>query len=411
MRYELGALDKAQIPMNRTFVGNTPAFFIDFKDKVDVKRLHDATLKAFKGFPLFGCRVCYKHGYYYETNDSDVVIQEGDFNKRNPHFGEESNWYPFRLCVDNKRVLFEWLHSTGDGKAGLGFLKEVLSYYFIDDYKGEEDPKLNIYDKLIVREKIKPYKEKKLLKGSKTSLVNRDKISFSCRHHLLVLDALPLVAFCKENEITPMPLLLYLGGKSYYDIIKEKTDNPVVNVAVYFDARKILGVFSNHNLIFENSYSYYKKLEELDLKTQLNAFRSLLDVTSSKDNALSHARGLVNEARLINAIHPRSLRQGLVNFLAPIIRKGSPTLSFTYLGRTNFPEEVNEGLDNVEFMTWADAATCSWAIIDFNGRFNISMGSFLAEEAFLLNLKAMLKKLGIPLIHEKSEIFHQSAYY
>lgn len=99
--------------------------------EVDKTTLQNALEKALKIFPAFAVKL--HRGlfwYYFDANNERPIVREDKFYPCSPIWGAQDNGFLFRVNYYHKRINLEVFHALADGMGAIQFLYLILFYYF-----------------------------------------------------------------------------------------------------------------------------------------------------------------------------------------------------------------------------------------------------------------------------------------
>ena len=406
MKYQLGVMDLYPISANKTTMENNPFFQVKLKESVNAERLRAAVKQALREHPLFGCTLRYKKGYYLETNEKEFPLIFASEENRPLAFGDATNGFLWQMCYDEYTVSFEWCHAVSDGKGAFSFFSSVLCHYF--GVERSVEPALeagleSIYDKA---EKGIP--QKKQAQGFAAGSLPFLRRGYRTDCHVLKAPMSELLAVARRNDSSPAAVLPPLVPMALRKHIDPRAKNKNVRCSVVIDCRAPMGIQTMHNCIISKNITYVDRYDTMDFALVSTIYRSLLDVAVQRENIVKAATEFVDTVGPLVSIKPRFLQKALAKVVFGVMKHSECNFVFTYLGKTDFPEEVMTGLADFNFRSWPDFSECNVAAIDFGGTLILNICENFKNKQIIPDLIDICDKAGIHLEASNELSFEQA---
>ena len=364
-RYQLGVMDLFPILINKTCIENSPFFKVQFVEKVDVERLHNAVKRALKDHPLFACTIVYDKQYYLEEHDKEFSFFNVNEENRPLKYGDDTNGFLWQICYDDYHVIFEWCHAISDGRGGYEFFASILSHYFGVERPVEPNFDLGLesfYDK-----KEKGIPQKKQPNGFNAKHIPYIKRGYKTDCHILKVPMKEVLAVSKKNDSSPAGVLPPLFSMAMRKNLSKGIKNRNVRCSVIIDCRKPMKFKTMHNCVVSKKVTYVDKYDELDFQTVSTIYRSLIDLSVQPENIVREATSMVNTINLLVALRPKFLQKPFAKILTKSMKHTDCNFVLTYLGKMDLGEEIMSGISDFSFRSWTDFGECNLAAVDFGG--------------------------------------------
>lgn len=396
MKYEIGFTDMYPIEGSGSDIENNPMLKVVMKDAIDHVKLEDAVYRAIKFHPLFGTQLEYDKLYYFATNNRPVKLINSREDMRPLDFGRDSNGYPWQICWFGKELTFEWNHGVTDANGALAFLKSVLSFYCemespavprkIDLGPGLEP----FYDK---NEKGINYKVQPT--GFWPSSLPIYKRGFRTDCHIIKGNTEEVVRVCKENGSSPAAVLALILSMAIRKHLPENIRNRRVATNVAINLRKILDYETMHNCVDFVRLTYDDKHDDMGFSGAAKDFKAMLDLVKVHENAVKLLSDRVNEYKALHVLPTKKMRKTGMWIIGKLLRNFDCNCELTYLGNSNFPEEVIDQVEDLHFRCWTDFGNCTIAAIDYNGSFNIDLCENYVDKGIIEDFISLSREIGI----------------
>jgi len=396
MRYDLGLMDMYPIEVSGTKIENDPMFEVTLKSKIDPQKLEDAVYRAMKFHPLFATQVRYDGSYFLQSNNRPVKLIHAKLKERPLEFCSTTNGYPWQMCWYDRTITLEWCHGITDGRGAFDFIKSVLSIYC-----GMEVPV--VPRKIMLGPGLEPFVNKKEKgvdysvdpKGfSKRALPVYDR-GFKTDCYVLSAKAEEITKLSTETGSSPSVVFSVLLSQAIRNQLPAKERNKNVACNIVMDLRKPLKYETMHNCVEYKRITYQDKHNSMSFADICHEYKKKLDHARIPENVVRMITERVNEFELAHVVKFKSLRHGVMKIAGEIMKDTDCNCVMTYLGKTDFPEEVNEMIEDFQFRVWHDFGECILAAVDFNGTFRMNLCENYMEKGIVENFITLCAEAGI----------------
>lgn len=409
MQYKLGNIDLYGIAFNGTVMEDSPFFTVELREAVDEKKLKGAIERALLHHPLFKTKVRYRKQYFLETNDDPIIVLNSTVEDRPKTFGMNTNDYPWRFTYFGTELYFEWCHVVTDGNGACMFLTDVLKCYF--DLPMPKLPRTFPIETSFERfydPAVKPIGQVKQPAGFSKRSFPIIRNGFRCQSHLLSIKTKDLMVMAKSYDTTPAALLAPLISRSVRMHIPKTVKNRNVSCGIMVDCRRSTGFDTMHNFILSKAITYTERFDELDLQTLGTIYRTMLDLFVQPETITAECTSMTKETRFLYRMRPLWLRRFLMKFVARYVKNTMNNVGLTYIGRTQFPKELNDNIQKVTVRNWPDIGYSCAAVIDFNGTLYIDFCENYVDKGVVPTFLQLCENYGIPAKLEKEQAFEQA---
>ena len=393
MKYQLGVMDLYPISANKTPMENNPFFQVKLKESVNAERLRTALKQSLGEHPLFACTLRYNKGYYLETNEKEFLLIRASEENRPLAFGDATNGFLWQMCYDEYTISFEWCHAISDGKGAFAFFSSVLCHYFGVDLSVEPTLELgleSLYDKA---EKGIP--QKKQVQGFAANALPFLKRGYRTDCHILKAPMSEVLAVAKKSNSSPAAVLAPLVSMALRKHINPKAKNKNVRCSMVIDCRAPMNFQTMHNCIISKNITYVDRYDTMDFACVSTIYRSLLDLAVQKENIVKAATEFIDTVGPLVSIKPRFLQKALAKVVFGVMKHSECNFVFTYLGKTDLPDEVMSGLADFNFRSWPDFSECNVAAIDFGGTLILNICENFQDKNIIPDLIDICRAVGI----------------
>lgn len=411
MRYEIGNMDRYFIATNKTVLENAAFFTCELDEIVNKDKLLRAVKKALEYNPLFKTKAVYDKQYCLETNDKEIIILNVKEEDRPKDFGKSTNDYPWRITYYENKLYFEWCHIITDGHGALDFVGDILKCYFnVQDKQVPKEFPLELGLEHFYDEKAKPLGQKRQAKGFKKSSLPVIDNGYKCNSHLLSIKTDDLMKVAKKYDTTPAALLAPLLSRAVRSCIPTNIKNRNVACVILVDCRKPMKFNTMHNCILTKNITYIDRFDELSLETLGTIYRGILDLYVDEDTIKAEATSMIKGTDWLYKLKPLFIQKAIMKVAARYIKDNMNNIYITYLGRTNYSEELNKHIKKVHIRTWPDTGYACGAVLDFNGTLYFDFCENYKNKDVLKSFIEVSKKEGIPINILEERDFEQSSF-
>jgi len=397
MRYNLGYMDKYPIEAAGSTIENNPMYRVVFKRPIDPIRLEGAVYEALKNYPLFKTSVEFDKEYYLLTNDRQIRLFNVKEADRSKNFGKNTNGYPWQLCYFEDKLTFEWLHGVSDGVGALNFLENILCHYF------GVSPEVEKYNYLVAPG-LEPFFDTK--EKGKDFQVDPEGFSFKkfpkienrgyktdC--HELRANTEEVVKCAKLNCCSVAPLITILYSKAIRMHLPAELKNKNVACNVVLDLRRSLNYETMHNCVEYKRLTYTDHHDTLSFRSVCEDYKEKLDRGRIEQNVVRAITERVNTFKAYHILPFKGFLKFCVKLVGIVLKDVDCNFVFTYPGKISMPNEVMDGIENIDFKVWHDFGECIISAVDFKGKFNLNISENYAEKGIVEDFIKLSSEYGI----------------
>lgn len=411
MRYDLGLMDMYPIEASGTTIENDPMFKITLKSKIDPVVLEDAVYRAIRFHPLFGTQVRFDDVYYLQTNNRPVKLVHAKDSSRPLDFCKNTNGYPWQLCWYDRTITFEWCHGVTDGRGALDFLKTMLSIYCgmkfpVVPRKIMLGPGLEPF--VDSKEKGIGYKMEPAGFSKRTLPVYKRGYKTDC--HVLSADTKEIIDLSHKTGSSPSVVLSVLLSQAIRKHLPANASNRNVACNVVMDLRKCFVYETMHNCAEYKRITYQDKHDSMSFKEICADYKAILDHARIRENVVRMVTERIASFRALHYVHSKGIRHAAMHVIARLLKDSDCNCVLTYLGKTDFPEEVNAQIEDFQFRVWHDFGECILAAVDFNGTFKINICENYIEKGIVEDFIELCAEQGIYWNYLESTEYEQGHF-
>ncbi|MDO5441414.1 MAG: hypothetical protein Q4F55_02535 [Bacillota bacterium] len=391
-RFELGVLDVYPIAVMGTAIEDSPTVGVTLDEKVDGVRLEKALLKAVELFPLFKTKIVFDKGYFLEENDKPILVfNENDYDKTFT-WKTGTNDYPWKLSYFENRILLRWCHGITDGRCAERFLGTLLNLYYGNDVDIKPELELGLEPFFNKNEKGIPQRKQGPGFGKKAFKVDNSKNKVLC--HVLKCRTKDLLMLSKRSDASPATIIPPLFSKALRACMDKKMD---VKTGVVVDARAPLNHKTMHNCIFAKGITYVDRFDAMDFELVSTIYRAILILAVERENVVTEA---TNSVSMIGAIVNNKVKWLIKlggKLCAAFMKDTSSDVTFSYLGKIDYGEEVNKHIKDYTFCSWTDFGYCNIGATDFDGTFTLMINEAFENKDIIPQFINISKSLGLDI--------------
>ena len=405
-KYQLGVMDLYPISANKTVMENNPFLQVKLKEPVSPERLREAVKRSLVEHPLFACTLRYKKKYYLETNEKEFLLIRAAEENRPLAFGDATNGFLWQMCYDEYTVSFEWCHAVSDGRGAFAFFSSVLCHYFGAERSVE--PALELGLESLCDKAEGGILQKKQEAGFAAGAIPFYKRGYLTDCHILKAPMSEVLAVAKKSGSSPAAVLPPLVSMALRKHINPKAKNKNVRCSVVIDCRAPMGFQTMHNCIISKNVTYVDRYDTMEFPLVSTIYRSILDLAVQPENVVKAATEFIDTVGPLVSIRPRFLQKALAKVVFGVMKHTECNFVFTYLGKTDLPNEVTSGIADFNFRSWPDFSECNVAAIDFGGTLILNICENFKDKQIIPDLIDICGKVGINLEEAEARSFEQA---
>ncbi len=381
------------------------------KDEVVPLLLQMALTFTIKRFPRFATTL--KKGFFWHFLDATkqhYAIEKDEHLPCRPIKISTTSSKSFRVLYYDRRISVEFFHVLTDGHGGLIFLNTLVATYLtlLGKQVSESKTVLNINEvpnneenanefSRTIAKNSSGFKDKKALQmsGRLNSIRPTQILHFKLNSHALKEVAkshgVTITAYCSA--------LFFLASKHALEAVKGE-----VAIQVPVDMRKYYETKTLAN------FTMYAGLR-LELE-KITSFEEILPLvtTQLKEKAtyekMSEMMYSAHKMSKDVRIFPLFLKNPIAKIAFGILGEKLFTTTFSNLGLINAPVEFNEFIDSYDFVLGPpEMNRVALTLVTFNEFSTLSITKSTVDPSFEESLYALLKKDGLEIIIEGSEIY------
>lgn len=340
---------------NRYALMNMPEAYVafDLYESVDMSAMNDAMLEAIKYHPLFGMKIVFDNGLFcFEENPEPPVLFCND-NAPKMYGGEENNYYPWLMVVNDRRLILYTNHTVSDGTGRFSFVKTMLHLYFermgveFSDMETDfpkcspEETMEDAYEKY-VNPNCEPVGVPRFVLPSviPDELLDREKN----QPWLIKVPFDAVRKLYKSSETSSFSVIACILARAEAKTYGIESGNISVRVPVNYRAAFPSETDRNFAGGFSLRYNA-DKMNSMPDEMVETAFRSQLDINIEKGNLnMAINADMAQLDRLIN--NPNEL-QKILNFKPPEVPRANVLL--TLINSMGFSKELMSRVEDVNF--------------------------------------------------------------
>lgn len=232
---------------------------------------------------------------------------------------------------------------------------------------------------------------------------------YKCQSHLVSMKTTEVMAIAKKYDTTPVAILAPLLSRAVRTCIPTNIKNRNVACVILVDCRKPMNFQTMHNCILTKNITYIDRFDELSLRTLGTVYRSILDLFVDQDTIKAESTSLIKGTDWLYKLRPIFLQKAIMKVAAKYIKENMNNIYITYLGRTNFSEELNKHIQKIHFRSWPDTGYASAAVIDFNGTLYFDFCENYENKEVLSSFITIANKENIAIKIEEEREFEQAS--
>lgn len=392
-RYALGVMDLYPIAVMGESVEDSPTVGVELDEKVDNERLLMALNKTVELFPLFKTKIVFDKGYFLQENDNPILIFNEDDYHSTFTWKSGTNDYPWKISFFKNRILLRWCHAITDGRGAEKFLCALLNIYYDIPYTIEPELELGLEPFSNKTEKGIPQKKQKNGFGKRGLKIRKDN-NTCIRSHVLKCKTRDVLALSKRSDASPATVIPPLFSMALRECMKRKKN---VKFAIVVDARIPLEHKTMHNCIITKEITYIDKFDHMKFELISTIYRTILNLALEKENVICSATDSVNMIGVFTKRKKKTIIKNLAKIFSYLTKNGISDVTFTYLGKIDYGEEVNKHIKNYIFMSWTDFGYCNIAATDLKGEFSLIINEAYQDNQIIKKFIDISNKLGLEI--------------
>lgn len=402
-RYDLGVMDLYPIAVMGTGIEDSPTVGVTLDENVDAEQLRQALLKTVELFPLFKTRIVFDKGYFLEENNNPVMVFHEDDIDRTFTWKSGTNDYPWKLSFFENRILLRWCHAVTDGRGAETFLGALLHFYYDLPYSIE--PELELGLEAIADSTEKGIKQKKQPDGfgRKALKLNPSDQYVSC--HVLKCRTADVLALSKRSNASPVTIIPPLFSRALRNCMAEKRN---VKFNIPIDMRVPSGHKTMHNCITQKAITYIDRFDSMDFELVATIYRAILNLACEKENIAANAAENVKMIGLLVKHRSKTLISLIGKICAKVMKNTDSDAVFSYLGKIDYGEVVNQHIRDYIFCSWPDFGYCSIGATDFEGVFTMYVNEAYEDKRVVPEFLKAAKALGLEIRETDSYQYYRA---
>lgn len=407
-----------------------PCFGMEFayrlNIKVDPDILKEAVNRALKRFWNFRLKPCLDEEgkLYFTDNKAEASVYPDDGRLFNLG-SDETNGFLFAVLYSDNTIKLRNFHGVADGRGAVGFIKTILYHYLslsgmetgecpgvlTDDIPENESERVSQYETFAdenadpfytfspdntafgVPEDITPLHEGRTIR------------------YLIECDLDAVLAQSKKLHTTMTPFVDVIIASSLYKTYDVPEDKVVIGTCPV-DARGAFKVSATANFVTTTKLPYDRKLTKLDMKSQVNIIRALLDLQMTipnyeKEFAITR-QSTIDTWNLLYSFGLGVRATTLPAFKDQLMEKSTAnsTYTITNVGPLNPGGLMGQYVEDATSDTISRGAENVFLITSFSRKLYIRVYQGYENSAWLEEITRQLQGYGI-----KTELSRQSDYY
>ena len=170
-----------------------------------------------------------------------------------------------------------------------------------------------------------------------------------------------------------------------------------VKCGIIVDVRAPLEHKTMHNCIFSKEITYIDKFDHMKFELVSTIYRTILNLAVEKENVVGVATDNVDLIGNITKRRNKTIIKSLAKVFSSLMKNKTTDVTFTYLGRIDYGEEVNKHIKNYIFMSWTDFGYCNIAAVDLKGEFSLIINEAYQDEQIIPKFIDISYKLGLEI--------------
>ncbi len=381
------------------------------KDEVVPQLLQMALTFTIKRFPRFATTL--KKGFFWHFLDATkqhYAIEKDEHLPCRPMKISTTSSKSFRVLYYDKRISVEFFHVLTDGHGGLIFLNTLIATYLtlLGKNSGESETVLKIDDVPIKEENTNEFSRS----TAKTSSGFKDKKALQMSGRIsnirptqilhFKLNSAALKTVAKKYGVTVTTYcsaLFFLASKHAIEASKGEVAIQIpVDMRKYYESQTLANFSMYAGLRFE-----INQITTLEEMLPLIANQLSQKTTHEKMSEMMYsAHKMSKDVR----IFPLFLKSPIAKIAFGLLGEQIYTTTFSNIGVVKAPDEFKEFVDSYDFVLGAPAKNrVALTLITFNEFATLSITKSTTDPSFEESLYSMLKKDGLEIIVEGSELY------
>ncbi|MGD9910203.1 MAG: hypothetical protein AB7U79_06330 [Candidatus Izemoplasmatales bacterium] len=419
--YKLDNSAKIFPEVSNTKETNTFRVQIALKETLDPDTLQKAVDHVLERYPMFKVRL--KTGIfwrYFDYNTRPFIVEPMSHMVCGPLLPKDNNGYLFKVFYRNNILAIEMFHSLADGGGAYMFLKSIVYEYFVQrGYKVTPDnmilttdsrPTIEEYEDSNVAyydpKNRKHVNEKKALgiKGTPLGDSNIGLIS-GCVSTKKILE------ISRSHQATVTEFLVAIMMMTIYNVkIKhrehQKYHQKPVKIFVPVNLRNHLPSKTLRNFSNFTKTDMVMNRPDITFEEVLALAKEQLRYGLQKDELIRKmSENVAFEKNIILRITPFHLKKFVMKLGYSLMGLSLNTMSFTNIGRIDFPESMKPYIDNVSAAVYSGKFnTFNCAIVSFEDKFKITFTRSIVETSLEKEFFRSLNQMGLDVKIESNYV-------
>lgn len=412
INYKLGISELYYAAITETKIESTPAFTVTLKEPINSERLRSACSQALPLFPLFAATLEYKGEYSLVGHESEPPIIASPFEERAQYFGKSTGGYLFRICVDGRKMLFEWSRILTDEYGARDFLLAILSLYFGESASAPVGDALQVYLETLTenREKTSLQTSKSTDKNEKKTEEKRDysriksagiptrKNPRGARVHTLSVPVSELCAASGRESASPESVLIPIFANVLHR--RARSDEANITADVTLNCRNA-DIDSMHNLTVTKTLTYSGLFGKTEVKRVMELYEQMLESAKNSDSIKKEAMRTAEDLTPLVTLRPRFLRDLVSLAVSKAVVQERNDFSFVNLGTVRLSDTVREQIEEISILSAPSTTDATISLLEISGELIITVSENYIDEGIISDFIGICARLGIN-ISEKS---------
>lgn len=412
INYKLGISDLYSAAITETEIESTPAFTVTLKEPLDSERLRSACSQALTFFPLFAATLEYKGEYSLVSHESELPIIHLPFEERAQYFGKSTGGYLFRICIDERKMLFEWSRILTDEYGARDFLLAILSFYFGERVNPPSDEAIQVFLETLAKngekaslqtskstdKKEEKKEEKRDYSRIKSASIPTRKNPHGALVHTLRVPVSELRSAAGRENASPESVLIPIFSNVLHR--RRRTEEANITADVTLNCRNA-DIDSMHNLTLTKTLTYSGLFGKTDVKRVMELYEQMLDSAKNSDSIKKEAERTVEELKLLVTLRPRFLRDLASLAVSKAVTRQRNDFSFVNLGAVRLSNTANGQIEEISILSAPSLTDAAISVLELSGELIITVSENYIDESIISDFIGICARLGINL-SEKS---------
>lgn len=354
-RFELDVIERLTCEVISENIVACPRFVLQMDHKIDKDALHSAANRAATYHPYFKTRLIEEDGiFYWEENEFPIVIKKQDFaHGARGKFGNcENNFYPWLITYFDDCISFDFSHQLVDGGGACAFIATVMEYYIREL---EHDPselegftmsaerleaECALPSQSPLEDGLEAFYFPKAIESTPFRKDSMHKNQSKREATVISVDRESVKNAAFRLETTQFAVIGPILSKAALPYLEDGAPK-IVKLTIPCSLRAMFNSTTFHNFVFSTEHYYFEdKMKHLSQEVVAMAFRSRMDIWTTKENVQQSILHLKEATHLINI--PEARAQMKASFDKSTLEKTS--IIYTHMTKTGLSDRVNAHL-------------------------------------------------------------------